>query len=1046
MKMKKEIALLLLVGLWLIAPFSAIGQQTTVYTEALSLWKQGQAYFEQGLYGQAMKAYGQVVDRLAPVQDSDFELLRMRAQLGHAQSALRLQLPDAERYILDFIRTYEPDPVATLALIEAANYFFDSKDYDKAIEFFARIPSWELSEEQKAEVRFKMGYAFFAKKKFREAKNNFREIRHIEGSYYYPANYYYGMCEFFEGNYDAAIKSFRLVEKSRKYASRVPYYIAQIYFAQGQFRQLIEYVEPRLDDRGLRKTKELHQLVGQAWFELGDYAEAVPHLEYYAERTGRMRPEELYQLAYAQHRTANYAAAAKNFSQLVEEDSPMGQYAMYYLGDCYLKLNNRSGARNAFGAAARMNYDANLREEALFHYAKLSYELGFDSEALAAFQQITPQSPWFSQAQEVMSDMFIRTRDYERALALLESMPTRSPQMRKAYQTVAFNRAIQLLQGGHDAEAEKYLLKSLNTPVDLHLKARAHYWLADLAHRAKKYQRSIQLANQFLSEARSLSNLPDESSIYTGNYLQGYNYLKLKNYSSAQGYFQDCVAAIKRNRALIQSEYVKQDVLGDATLRAGDCLFKRKRYAEAVRFYDEAIRNGYRGFEYAIYQKAIIEGLREHITDKIIALEQLTEHYPNSPFADDALYELGNTYQNIGQLNKARVPLEQLIAKYPASPLVNKALLKLGLIAYNAGALQTAIEYYKRVFANNPTAEEGQSALKSLEEIYLYDLGQPEEYFAFLETIPNYKTNNYARDSLSFKAAIAPYEQGDYARAIQQLTDYLRKFPNGSHALEALYARGDSYLALKQYSQAFKDYQKVIARGKSRYYLRALEKAAILAEEHEKDYELAYEYYRKLMDEAVSDKERLLAYTGALKAAWETKRTDVIAELARKVINHPGASSLQKAKAYFYMGKVAFDQKDYDTALTAFQQVETLSDNVMTAEARYLIAYIYYLNRDLTKAEEKCMSNNAASGAHKYWVAKSVLLLADIYMERGDLFSARAALEALLEQYQDGDPEILAEARRKLEQVKQASSSQNRLNAEDSEPFFEESEGGHRNN
>ncbi|RMD68717.1 MAG: hypothetical protein D6818_11195, partial [Bacteroidetes bacterium] len=481
---------------WMLTAVVAIGlawpaaaQQTAVFTEALALWKQGQEYYAHGLYGQAMEAYQQAVDRLEPVHETDYELLRMKAQLGYAQSALRLQLPDAERYILDFIRTYEPDPVATQALIEAANYFFDSKDYEKAIEFFARIPAWELSDEQKAEVRFKMGYAFFAKKKFREAKSNFREIRHLEGPYYYPANYYYGLCEFFDGNYDAAIKSFRLVEKSRKYSGHVPYYIAQIYFAQGQFRQLIEYAEPRLDERGLRKTKELHQLVGQAWFELGDFAKAVPHLEYYAERTGRMRPEEFYQLAYAQYKVGKYAAAAKNFEQLVQEDSPMGQYAMFYLADCYLKTNNRTAARNAFGAAARMNYEPDLREEALFHYAKLSYELGFDSDALAAFQQIKPDSPWYSQAQEVMSDMFIKTRDYERALAILESIPSMSPQMRRAYQTVAFNRAVQLMQMADDEQAEKYFTKSLDAPVDLALKAQARYWLAEIAHRRKQYQR-----------------------------------------------------------------------------------------------------------------------------------------------------------------------------------------------------------------------------------------------------------------------------------------------------------------------------------------------------------------------------------------------------------------------------------------------------------------------------------------------------------------------------------------------------------------------------
>jgi tetratricopeptide (TPR) repeat protein len=1020
----KHIALLLVAIAFALPSFA---QETTVFTEANLAYKRGLSFYEQGLFAKAQAEFEDAIHLLLPVNEEASELLRTKAELYYAKTAVQLDQPDGEKLILDFIRSNSPDPIANQAIIDLANYYYEAKDYDKAIEYFSKVPINAMSREQRAEAKFKLGYAFFVKKQFANAKNNFRDIQDIQGDYFYPTNYYLGICYFFEGDYDNAIRSLRVAEQYSRYKPHIPFYITQIYFAERRYDELISYAEQKLQERGVRKEKEIRQLLGQAHFEKGNYEEAVGHLEYFAERTGRMREEEFYQLAYAQYQTGRYEKAVRNFEELSTVDSKLAQYAMYYLADSYLKLNQKASARTAFATAKRMEYDPAIQEEALYNYAKLSYELKDPREAIATLQDIPPTSRYYNEAQALMSDIFLTYRDYQQALRILEGMTNKTPQLRESYQRVAYLRGLQLLRQDDLEGAKLHFNKSLEDPVDTRTRALAIYWLGDIAQREEDYSGSIRYMTQFLTLAKSFSNLPDESSLFTANYTQGYNYLKQENYTAALGFFQEAVSGIKRNTNFIASEKIKNEVLGDATMRTGDCYFKRNQYAQAVQYYNEAIDRRYSGFVYALYQKAIIEGLRQNTTDKILALEEIASRYPNSEFADDALLQLGITYQQIGQPNQAIPPLRQLTTEYRGrTPLINKALIRLGLITYNQNNPEGAINYYKQVFSNNPSPEEASLALAALEEIYVDDLGQADAYFAFLETIPGYKVDNLARDSVNFKVAEVQYENANYQRAVDLYSDYLRKFPNGRYTLDAHYQRGESYAVLKRYDSALADYEYVVDRGQSRYYTKALEKAAIIAYNYSQDFAKAYNLYNKLEVAATNPDLRFEAQLGALRSAYRIGNSQAVYELANKVANNPTANPEQIATANFYLGKVAFDRKDYDNALTAFQRVVELSDNEQTAEARYLIAYIYYLNRNLDRAQQICINANKESSAYPYWVAKSVILLSDILSEKGDLYNARAALEALLENY-DGDQELIQEAQAKLAQLNQQIDRASRL-------------------
>ena len=66
-----------------------------------------------------------------------------------------------------------------------------------------------------------------------------------------------------------------------------------------------------------------------------------------------MYSKDFYQLAFAQYQTKKYADAILNLKELATQDDSLGQYAMYLLGDCYLKTNQKADSRSAFLRASK---------------------------------------------------------------------------------------------------------------------------------------------------------------------------------------------------------------------------------------------------------------------------------------------------------------------------------------------------------------------------------------------------------------------------------------------------------------------------------------------------------------------------------------------------------------------------------------------------------------------------------------------------------------------------------------------------------------------
>lgn len=235
--------------------------------------------------------------------------------------------------------------------------------------------------------------------------------------------------------------------------------------------------------------------------------------------------------------------------------------------------------------------------------------------------------------------------------------------------------------------------------------------------------------------------ISDGGSIEMAQYVEGYNNWEKKDYKTAFTKFYACIQGLKTKRDSLSTALIIRGVLEDAILRAGDCRFATRQYNEALTYYNESISMKGIGYQYAYLQKGMIKGLQGKFMDKVTVLEELVTKYPNSRFTDEAMFEIGGTYMQMLRLDQAVVPLNRIVADFRGkSNLVNPALLQLGLISYNQGKPTVALDYYKQVFSNNPENIEAKDALDAIQEIYERDLNRPDEYLAFLETIPRYNT------------------------------------------------------------------------------------------------------------------------------------------------------------------------------------------------------------------------------------------------------------------------------------------------------------------
>ena len=241
-----------------------------MYLDRDAAYNKGLELFDEKNYMSAREKFEEIYKqpKNAPVHTSD--VLMQNLEYYIAVCATENNDKDAEALLLGYIENYHETDKRRLIYLYLGKYYYRNNNFTKVIEYLAKINVSDLNNDQIYDYKFELGYAYFTKKKFTEAKPLFYSIKEIKDKYYYPSTYYYSFICFYTKDYNEALKNFLLIEDSKMYSSVIPYYIAQVYFIKKDYDKVIEYVNKSMGNPDVLYKNEMSFLLGQVYFQKRD--------------------------------------------------------------------------------------------------------------------------------------------------------------------------------------------------------------------------------------------------------------------------------------------------------------------------------------------------------------------------------------------------------------------------------------------------------------------------------------------------------------------------------------------------------------------------------------------------------------------------------------------------------------------------------------------------------------------------------------------------------------------------------------------------------
>lgn len=987
---------IVLTVLWVI-PLALTAQQSSLPRDKDDDLRQAFELFDKEKFGPAQRDFKKAEAQYADPHSE----IRKNTEYYQAICAVELFHRDAEFLLTQFIYQHPESPLVKQAWFQLGKFFFRDKKYKKAVQWLKQVEPDLLTEEEQAEFHFKLGYGYFKTDDYDLALSEFAQVKSGDSPYATTAAYYYGHLQYQAGNFETALEEFKKLGNDEVFGPIVPFYISQIYYQQKRYDQVILYAQPILDSTQSRRGPEIARLIGESYYNTIRYKEAIPYLEKFEEKSTQTRTrEDDYQLAYAYFKNNQLEAAIPYFEKATGDQDALGQNAWYHLGWCQLNTNNKKLARNAYQEASKSDVDITIKEEALFNYAKLAYELGSDpyDEAVRALQDYInkyPDSKRMDEAYTFLANIFSTTRNYKTALASLDRIKQKTEPLKAAYQRVAYYRGLELINDKNYDEAIKHFNLSLQYPAVKDMAANANYWKAEASYRTGQYADAVKGYEGFIY---SLSAF-DLKNFNRANYNLAYAYYKMKDYSAALTWFRKFVM----NYGVGESK-----LANDAFLRSGDCYFVQKSYTAAVEQYDKAIAIRGLDTDYAMFQKGKAQGVSGKLEAQIKTHQQLVSEFPTSKYADDAKWEIGRSFENLGRLEEAYAMYSGILLNHSSGTFAAGAMVQMGGIRYTQNRDDEAIKHYMDVVDNYPGSQEISEAQLGLKRIYL-EQGKAAEYQAIAQDKGLKNLSKAEFDSTAWEAAEISYLKGNCEKAITQLGAYVNDFVDGLFTLKALGYKADCEMKMKMVDEAAKTYYKIIQKPKSKYTAEAYMILGIY-ERQKENYQEALKHFKELEVNAENAEQTIQARSNIMRISSRLGNSQDALNYAKKVVEADKVSDDLKQEARMIIARAYYAEEKYEQAMEELQRLKKVNSEI-GAEAKYTIASIYFKKGEYKKCEKAIFDLIDASGAYDYWLTKGFILLADNYMQLGNIFQAKQTLQSVLDHHDKDELYRLAESK-----------------------------------
>lgn len=969
--------LLILAGAWLIASF-AYSQNNLSQQQAERLFNSGVDLVNHNQFGAAREVFDEYLSVAAAT-----DARRADAAYYKAFSALNLYHSDAEKQIESFIQSYPTHPRSSTANYDLANFYYAEKNYKKAASFYSKIEFGALAQDQQRTAHFRWGYSLFNQRSLKEALDQFNYNKALGGEYGPASSYYAGFIEYSQGDYANALIDLKRAGQNDAYSKIVPYLIANVYYRQKNYDELIAYANEVSTREGLTNKEEIALLSAEAYFKKADYKNAYAGYKQYLEgREAKADKGVLLRAGYSAYTLNENEPATKYLKLSFADSDSIGFYSAYYLGSLYLKQNQKPMAQTAFDIARKFKPDPKLVEESTYQFAKVSYDMGQPDKAIAEFEKLLvtyPNSAHAEEIKELLSQAYVNASNYNKAIEYIEAMKTRSPAVDRAFQKATLLKGMEYFNKDDYANAVQMFEKSLRFPVEPDYVAEASFWSGEAYSIGKRYEQAAEQYQRIIA----LPSYNNPELLVKTRYGLGYTYFNQKQYDRALFNFKEFVNKAPRN----------QPNLADGTLRLADCYYVSKSYPDALVNYRKAAQLKSADEDYAHLQAGVVLATMSKYDEAAVELETVIKNFGQSSFLDEAMYERAQIDFEQGNYANAVTGYTTLIQTRPTSQYVPYAYTRRAASNFNLKEYSKTANDYIAVLENFASHPASKDVLIPLQEA-LNLSGRSGEFDKHLAGYKTAHPDAKGIESVEYEAAKNLYFSQNYQRAITALGNYLVSYPQSASVSEAKYYQAESYYRLKEWNKALAIYQEV---AEDKNFLFAGKVVGRLAELefNQGNYTKSLANFQQLVKVASNKKEQYTAWSGLMESHYLLAQYDSTEKYARIILEKGNINAGAQNKASLFLGKAAMAKGDYELAQDEFLSTLNSAQDEYGAEAKYLLGEIQYLTKQHKQCYETLISLNTDFAAYPEWLGRSFLLLADNYLAMGDAFQAKGTLRSL---------------------------------------------------
>lgn len=991
----------LFVAILCVMMHTAVGaQERTIesyLSRAKSLYDAGLAKEAQGELHRALSDAA-TMRRVSPAVSGEVAFLNAKCEalLGDGAAALGAYLiahPDS------------PYKAESLYLLGKEHY--EAGRFMEALEAWQKVEMRELNDKMMEELCFGTGHANYQIGDVGAAREWLERIAR-EDAHYFHSQYLLGIIAYVDGDYIAAREHFRNVAMNEDYEPIIPYYLINVEHRLGNNLYVARNADSVLDGIEGSRRAEIRRIAAQATFLMEEWSEAERHIAALRDQEQEaLSREENYIAGYALYRLGEWERAAGYLRGACAGEDTLTRNAAYHLADCLLRKGDKRGAMQCFSMAYAGEDSNPISEDAHYNYCKLQVELGgsnFNEEirTLQSYLHRYPRSAHRKEMEGYLISACYAANDLRGAYAILEEYVGSGARIKEAMQSVAYYYAAECYARGDYKESEEYLNKALDyKEYDENIAARTLYLLGEVDYQQGRYREAASMFDQYIALEKT-----HQREYPLAFYNMGYANFNTSRFAAAYHDFRDFVEV---------STGGENDLTADAWNRMGDAKAALKEYKSAAEHYRKSAAMESNERYYGAYRVALMEGMAGNTIARIEALEDILARGKGN-YVTRAHYELGNTLLSSGNYKRAVEVLADYVKLYPSSRDYTAALADLGLAYRNTGNNDAALGAYKQIVSSTRGSLAAHNALAEIRNIYI-ERNDVDGFFEYADGVGvSGDMGSVQRDSLSFVAAQRLYISGDKSAASAAFDKYITENPEGVYSPAALYYAADCRATLGDSLGARESLKKLTSLYYNAYTQRGYERLAQLAAAGA-DWKAAASAWREVAELATTSSAKREALEKYLATTVEAAENPAIIQVADYIIAHPECSEELNRKARFEKAKALEANGKRNPAVAIFS---ALSADVTTpegAESAYRIIETAFRFGSFEKAESLVYEFADKNTPHAYWLAKSFLLLGDVYLSRGDLFQARATYQSVVDGYSNKEDGIVETAMARIESL-----------------------------